>query len=151
MAQIHEYPVTVEWQGGRDGGGRFVAGNSGSSLPLSVGPEYGGPGAGTNPEELLTAAVASCYSITFGIIAANRKIPLAGIVTEALGEVEQSGMQFTYRSVVIRPRITLEASATDEQAQLAEEMAHKADLYCIITNSLRGKVDIKVEPQILRG
>jgi len=60
-------------------------------------------------------------------------------------------MQFTYRSVVIRPRITLEASATDEQAQLAEEMAHKADLYCIITNSLRGKVDIKVEPQILRG
>lgn len=151
MAQIHEYPVTVEWRGGRDGTGKAVAGNSGTELPLSVGPEYGGPGAGTNPEELLTAAIASCYSITFGIIAANRKIPLADIVTEALGEVEQAGMQFTYRSVTIRARITLEPSASDEEVQLAEEMAHKADLYCIITNSVRGKVDIKVEPQIVRG
>ncbi len=34
---------------------------------------------------------------------------------------------------------------------MAQEMAHKADLYCIITNAVRGKVEISVEPTVVRG
>lgn len=149
MAQIHEYPVTVEWQGARDGSGTISA--VGLNVPLAVPPEFGGPGGGANPEELLTTAIASCYSITFGIIAGTRKLPFLGMETKAVGHVEQNGASFVYTHVVVRPTIRLAADATEEQEKLAHDMAHKADLYCIITNAVRDKVKIEIEPTILKG
>ncbi|HZH97858.1 MAG TPA: OsmC family protein [Fimbriimonadaceae bacterium] len=150
MSSVHEYPVTVDWIGGRGGSGVAQAGRSGVTFPLSVPPEFQGPGEGTNPEEILTTAIAACYSITFGIIAGNRKLPFTNIETKATGMVEQAGAQFTYTRVVLRPKITLESGATDDHVKMAEDMAHKADLYCIITNSVRDKVKIDIEPEIVR-
>jgi peroxiredoxin-like protein len=124
---------------------------SGVSAPLSVPAEFGGRGAGTNPEELLASAIAGCYSITFGIIAATRRLPFLGIETKAVGHVEQNGASFTYTHVVVRPTIRLQADATEDQEKLALDMAHKADLYCIITNAVRDKVRIEIEPTIVRG
>ena len=147
----HQYPVAVKWNGGREGGGTVSAEHSGITNNIAVGKEFQGTGNGTNPEELLASAVAACYTITFGIIAQNRKIPVTNIETQATGEVEQNGAQFTYTSVTIRPTITLESGATDDQAKMAEDMAHKADLYCIITNAVRDKVKISVEPNIVRS
>lgn len=151
MAKMHEYPVTVKWQGGRTGSGTVGGDRSGTSENLSVPEEFGGPGNGTNPEELLAKAVAGCYSITFGIISEARKLPLVSIVSNAVGEVEENGPQFTYKSITVRPTITLAADATDEHVTMAEQMAHKADLYCIITNAVRDKVAINIEPTIIRG
>jgi len=151
MAQTHEYPVTVAWTGGREGGGRGKAERSGTEFPLSVPPEFQGAGDGTNPEELLTSAITGCYTITFGIIAQNRKLPVAKVETVAVGEVEQEGAQLTYKAITLRPTITLEADATDDQVKMAEDMAHKADAYCIVTNAVRGKVEIKVEPTVVRA
>lgn len=151
MAEVHTYPVVVDWTGGREGSGTIKAERSGVTNPLSVPPEFQGPGNGTNPEELLTSAIAGCYTITFGIIAGNRKLPVASVHTEAIGEVEQAGAQFTYKHVTIKPSIRLEAGATEEHVKMAEDMAHKADAYCIVTNAVRGKVEITVEPQITVG
>jgi peroxiredoxin-like protein len=152
MSKLHDYPVTVNWSGGRDGHGSVQGDRSGIGSPLCVPPEFGGTGGpGTNPEELLASSVAACYSITFGIIAANRRIPLVGLVTQAVGEVEENGPQFTYKKVTIRPTVTLSADATEEHVKIAEEMAHKADAYCIITNAVRGSVAIVVEPTVVRG
>jgi peroxiredoxin-like protein len=151
MADVHEYPVSVDWKGGRDGSGVLKAERSGVTNPLSVPPEFQGLGEGTNPEELLTSAIAGCYTITFGIIAANRKLPVTSVHTDAVGEVEQAGAQFTYRAVTIRPQIKLEAGATEEQLKMAEDMAHKADAYCIVTNAVRDRVAIKVNPVITVG
>ena len=151
MSQIHPYRVSVEWSGGRDGAGKVKGEGSGLELPLGAPTEFGGTGVGTNPEELLASAVAACYTITFGIISANRKLPVTSIRATAVGEVEQSGMQFTYKSLTIKPEITLASAATDDDLKAAEDMAHKADLYCIITNAVRDKVSITVEPQIVRA
>ena len=151
MATVHDYPVTVTWSGGRDGTGTLNLPVGQQSATIAVPTEFQGTGNGTNPEELLAGAVCACYSITFGIIAANRKLPYTHIETTATGEVEQVGMQFNYRKITIRPKITLSADATDEQFAIAEDLAHKADLYCIITNAVRGKVEIAVEPTVTRG
>jgi peroxiredoxin-like protein len=150
MSNVHDYPVTVSWQGGRGGAGTITADRSGSSQTLGVPPEFQGTGVGTNPEELLAAAIASCYSITFGIIAENRKLPVVSIETKATGHVAQNGANFVYTDVVIAPEIRLTADATDDQVKMAEDMAHKADLYCIITNAVRDKVKIEVTPTIVR-
>lgn len=151
MAKMHEYPVSVAWEGGRGGSGKATGEGSGSTVGLAVGAEFGGTGNGSNPEELLAMAVASCYSITFGIIAENRKLPVKDLKVEALGEVEENGPQFTYKKIVIRSKITLAAGSDDSQVKMAEDMAHKADNYCIITNAVRGKVEIEVQPQIVVG
>jgi peroxiredoxin-like protein len=148
---MHDYPITVEWTGGKEGKGRVAAGHSGASYDIAVPPEYQGTGAGTNPEELLTSAITSCYSITFGIIAANRKVPVTGLRVEATGQVEQNGPSLKYSNITIRPYITLSADATDEQFKLAEDMAHKADSYCLVTNAVRNSVQISVEPEVTRG
>jgi len=152
MSKTHEYPVTLQWKGGRDGSGKVSADRSGVEIPLTVPPEFGGSdGGGTNPEELLTASLTACYSITFGIIASNRKLPFLGLDVKAVGEVDENGPQFAYKRITVKPTIRLEADATDEQMKIAEDMAHKADAYCIITNAVRDKVQITVEPTVVRG
>lgn len=100
---------------------------------------------------MLSAAIAACYSITFGIIAGTRKLPLVNMETQAIGHVEQNGASFVFTHIVVRPIITLSADTTPEQEQLAHEMAHKADLYCIITNAVRDKVRIEIEPTIVKA
>lgn len=151
MAHVHEYPVTVQWSGGREGSGSVTADKSGVANPLGVPAEFQGTGTGTNPEELLASAVAGCYSITFGIIAANQKLPVTNLEVKAVGEVEQSGASFTYKKITIRPQITVAADATDEQIAKINDMSHKADAYCIITNAVRGKVEIAVEQEIIQS
>jgi peroxiredoxin-like protein len=151
MAKIHEYPISLTWNGGRDGSGKVTADRTGVSVPITVPPEFGGSeSGGTNPEELLAASITACYSITFGIIAANRKLPVVSMDVKSVGLVEENGPQFTYKAMTIRPTITLAAEATDDQIKIAEDMAHKADLYCIITNAVRGKVEITVEPTLVQ-
>jgi len=150
MAQVHEYPVTVDWYGGRDGSGEVIAQRSGVQVPLSVPPEFQGPGEGSNPEELFTSAIVSCYTITLGIVTANRKIPVRHIQVSASGEATQNGAQIVYTRVVIRPTIFLEPSATDDHVRLALEMAHKADSYCIVTNAVRDKVSVEIKPSVQR-
>lgn len=148
---MHEYPVSVQWTGGRDGSGSVDSQNSSTKIDVAVPPEFQGPGGGACPEELLTSAVAACYTMTFGIIAQNRKIPVQSVAVDAVGEVEQAGAQFTFKKITIKPTIVLASDATDEQLKIAEDMSHKADLYCIITNAVRGKVEIAVESSVSKG
>lgn len=151
MATNHEYPVTVTWTGGRDGNGAAGAGNSGTTFDLAVPPEFQGPGGATNPEELLTSAISACYTITLGIITANRKLPVQNIEVSATGNVEQNGASFVYTAITVRPKITLNSDATDDQVASAEDLAHKADAYCIVTNAVRGKVNVTIEPTVARA
>ena len=45
--------------------------------------ELGGPGDGTNPEELLAAALANCYTSTLTALARSRAIDLVSVETKA--------------------------------------------------------------------
>jgi peroxiredoxin-like protein len=150
-SQLHEYPVSVNWSGGREGRGDVTPGHSGERIEIAVPPEFQGPGGATNPEELLTSAITGCYSITFGIIAANRKLPIQNVHVDAVGQVEQQGANFTYKQITIRPQITVAPEATDEQIAMTQEFAIKADSYCIVTNAVRGKVEVHVEPTVTRA
>jgi peroxiredoxin-like protein len=148
---VHEYPVSVSWLGGRDGSGKASLANSSTSIPLAVPPEFQGPGGATNPEELLTSAITGCYSITLGIVLANRKLPILSIEVEAVGRVNQQGANFTYTEIDLKPVIRLADTATEDQLKAAEDLAHKADNYCIVTNAVRAKVAVSIVPTVLRG
>jgi peroxiredoxin-like protein len=99
----------------------------------------------------MTSAIAGCYSITYGIVVANRRLPIVGFEAKAEGVVEQNGAAFKYREIVIRPSITLAPDATDDQLKIAEDMAHKCDAYCIVTNAVRASVNVTIEPTVVRA
>lgn len=144
----HHYPVNVEWKGSREGHGTLEAEISQTKVSLAVGKEFQGTGEGTNPEELLTSAVAACYSITFGILASNRKLPVDSFELKAVGEVEQNGNSLVFTALVLKPKIVLSEGADEAAYKLAEDLALKAESYCIISNAIRDKVAVSVEPDI---
>lgn len=148
VATLHQYPVTVAWSGGRDGHGRLTSGRSGFATDLGAAEEFGGPGRDANPEELLTGAVASCYAMTFAIVAAHKKLPVARVEVEAKGEVEQAGATFTFRAISLVPHIALAPGATPEQVEQTRALAKRADAYCIVTQTLRDRVQVTVEPDV---
>jgi osmotically inducible protein OsmC len=75
-----EAEATVSWAGW----GGEVTGGSGKLHALTATQvELGGPGQATNPEELLAAALANCYTSTITAHARARKIDLAHIETTA--------------------------------------------------------------------
>src|SRR6185369_17412907 len=75
-----EASARVMWAGW----GGEVSGNSGMlNAPTATQVELGGPGEATNPEELLAAALANCYTSTLTAHARARKIDLGHIETNA--------------------------------------------------------------------
>lgn len=148
----HRYPVTVAWSGGRSGTGTVSPQRSGLTVPIAAPPEFGGgpDGGNTSPEELLAAAVAACYNITFGVVAEHRHLPVESVETTAVGEVDQLGSRFTYARLSVKPLIRVRDGATDEEVAKVLELAKKADLYCLVTNAVRDKVQVTVEPEVAR-
>src|SRR5215510_14416252 len=75
-----EAEATVSWTGWSG----EVHGASGKlSAPTATQVELGGPGQATNPEELLAAALANCYTSTITAHARASKIDLAQVETKA--------------------------------------------------------------------
>ena len=75
-----EAEATISWSGW----GGTVEGASGRlHAPTATQVELGGPGQATNPEELLAAALANCYTSTITAHARAKKIDLASLETRA--------------------------------------------------------------------
>lgn len=145
--ETHEFHLRSTWTGGSEGAG--TAALQGGAAEFGVPAELGGAPGRTSPEELLLAAVASCYSITFGILAERRKLAFAGLDTELTGTVErQLGGTLKYVAIRIVARIALETD-DDAQKQTALDLAHKAEQYCLISNAVRGSVQLTVAPEIV--
>ena len=144
---IHTFEVRSTWQGTRQGTGVLsgAAGNSEFAIPANL---AGAGGARTNPEELLLSAVASCYSITLSLIAEKRRLPLTKVDVTASGQVERmanGGLKFI--SITLRPTLLL-AGADEAQQSAALQAANRAEQHCVISNAIRGNVEVHVEPTL---
>lgn len=143
----HTFTLHSVWNGDSDGDGMITT-PRGTSLPYGVPEQLGGKPGRSNPEEMLTAAVVSCYSITLAILAEKRRLPLERIVVDAEGEIErQPNRILKFSAVRLHTKLFL-ADASQEQKQLALECAHKAEEYCMISCALRGNVTVSVEAEV---
>jgi len=66
------FSVSGTWQGDRNGIGN-IRSEGGLDIGVSVPKEFDGPGAGSNPEELLISAANNCYMITLAAMLATEK------------------------------------------------------------------------------
>jgi peroxiredoxin-like protein len=133
------------WHGDRLGEGNIEA--EGLNTAVSLPKEMGGPGVGTNPEELLIAAATNCYMITLAAILSRRNIPYEKFEVKSVGRESSDGKRLKFEQIVHKPVIVLKSSDPELQSQV-EELTHRAEKACFISQTLKGNVDIAVEPDV---
>ncbi|MBW8348755.1 OsmC family protein, partial [Bacillus sp. IITD106] len=140
---LHSFLLKADWPGGRNSVGTIAAGNL--KTEVSIPPEMDGPGVGTNPDEMLLGAAATCYIITLAAMLERASIPVSNLTMESEGIVEVEKGIITYKTIIHRPTVIL---ADYEQIKLAQKLAEKAEKSCMISRALKGNVEIKLEADI---
>lgn len=144
----HEFRLTADWNGGRNAEGRISAGNL--DTVISIPKEMGGPGVGTNPDEMLIGAAATCYIITLAAMLERRRIPVEKLSLESIGVVSENKGRLKFESITHKPHLTLGAGVTVEQVEEAEALTETAERSCMISNALRGNVALSVTARVDR-
>ena len=128
------------WEGGLQGGkGSYKAESGSVGGSYSFGTRFG-DSSGSNPEELLAAAHAACFSM-----ALSGQIEKAGgtpqrVNTQAACTVEKVGPGFKITSMELRTR----AKVSGIDAARFQEAAQAAKTGCPVSQALAG-VDIKLD------
>ena len=145
----HIFHTSTVWTGDSDGDG--VMRSDQISFEYGRPAQLGGKPGRTNPEMLLTQSVAACYAITFAILLERKRLPVMRFEVEAEGEiVRQPDKTLKYAAIRLKPIIDLNG-ADEATVKSVLDAAHRTEKYCLISNALRGNVEISVDPQINCG
>ena len=105
--------------------------------------DFDGPGDAWSPEQLLLAAVQSCFLLTFRAVAKASRLEFASLSVEAEGVVDRVNGVTRFTEIVLRPRVALPAGADWVRVKGALEKAERA---CLVSASL--DTPIRLEPEI---
>jgi osmotically inducible protein OsmC len=134
----------AEWQGDlKTGAGTFTAGESISGQYSFRSRFEDGPGA--NPEQLIAAAHAACFSMALSAALADAGTPVESVKTNAV---------VTLRSVEGAPTITAIALTTVGRVPGIDEAAFRtaakgAKEGCIVSRALAGVPEITLEASLV--
>lgn len=142
----HHFHLMATWPGLRNDVGEISVGNL--VTKVSIPPEMDGPGVGTNPDEMLLGAAATCYIITLAAMMERSKLEKVSLTMESEGIVDVTNGVITYKKIIHRPRVILKADASEREVQLAQKLAEKAESSCMISRAIKGNVEIKLEANI---
>ena len=139
--------MDLKWNNGRNGSG--ILQTSKLKTEISIPQEMGGPGVGTNPDEMLLGAAATCYLITFATLLENAKIQIEDLTLEAEGIVDVTNGVFTYEKILYNPSVLIGNLSKREEERILR-IAKKAEQTCMISKALKGNVRIEVFMNIER-
>lgn len=134
----------ARWEGGLpDGEGRYKADSGAFEAEYSFGSRFK-EAPGTNPEELLAAAHASCLSMAIAGRLTERGSPPDLIETRAYCTLEESedGFAITGMRLVVRGRVR--GIENEEFAELAEG----AKASCPISKALAESVELELDARL---
>jgi organic hydroperoxide reductase OsmC/OhrA len=116
-------------------------------LEAATPPEFRGgtPGMWT-PEDLLVAAVASCYAVTLESIAEHREVPLSQVEVRGAGHVTRRA-EGRIGFVVIELAVDVTVAAGFEEQ--AERAAHSAKQACLIAHALEIPIELELQVRTL--
>jgi peroxiredoxin-like protein len=145
----HRFHLHANWPGLRNDVGEIEAGNL--KAKVSIPPEMDGPGVGTNPDEMLLGAAATCYIITLAAMMERSKLQKENLTMESEGIVDVTRGVITYKKIIHRPLIILNHHATEKDIELAHTLAKKAESSCMISRAIQGNVEIELHASVIRG
>ena len=133
------------WEGGLTSGkGSFKVESGGIGGNYSFSSRFE-EGAGSNPEELLAAAHAACFSMALSGQMEKNGTPPTRVDTTAVCTVEKAGAGFR----ITRMRLTTRVAAPNVDAAKLQELAKAAAEGCPVSQALKGNVQIDVDASLV--
>jgi Ohr subfamily peroxiredoxin len=130
--ELYKAEATVT--GGRDGHGTTSDGLL--DLDLKVPVAMGGPGGGTNPEQLFAIGYAACFQSAMGVVSRRRKLDTsASTITAAVTIGTISGGSFGLA-------VALKVALPGIEPGTAREILEEADVVCPYSNATRGNIEV---------
>src|SRR4029079_6117646 len=130
--------ASAVWKGGLKGGtGTFKAASGNITGNYSFSSRFE-EGAGSNPEELLAAAHAACFSMALSAQLEGNGTPAQRVETKAVCTVEKAGAGFKITTM----KLTTRATAPGVEAAKFQELAAAARDGCPVSQALKGNVNI---------
>ncbi|ALM54701.1 OsmC family protein [Halomonas huangheensis] len=131
--------ASAQWKGGLKTGKGVVstASDALNDVPYDFKQRFEGQ-AGTNPEELIGAAHASCFSMALSMILGESKLEAESIDTEAQVSLEEVDGGFA----ITRIHLTTRASIPGADDAAFQEAAAKAKAGCPISKLFNAEISL---------
>jgi lipoyl-dependent peroxiredoxin len=130
----------ARWQGaGRDGTGALST-DSGvlNDTPYSYRTRFESQ-PGTNPEELIAAAHAGCFTMALAFQLQAAGFTATELSTEAAVSLDQDGAGFT----ITKSALTLHAKIPGIDRAKFDELAHEAELNCPVSKLMKAQITLE--------
>lgn len=137
--------ATAMWEGGLKGGKGSFKGESGA-----IGGQYNfssrfESGTGSNPEELLAAAEAACFSMALAAGLEKAGTPATRVETSAACTVEAVPGGFG----ITKMKLNVQATVPKIDKMKFEQIANETKEGCPVSKALKGNVDISLEARLV--
>ena len=143
MSQKFIFKTAIKWT--EDKKGRVdTAGKP--TIEVSTPPEFRGHSGYWSPEDLFLASINSCIMTTFLYFAEKASLSFVSYESESEGEVTFHEGKLVFSEVTVRPHIRVKS---DSEKEKAEELIEKSEDYCLISSSLKVKVTLLPEIEII--
>jgi len=137
--------ASAVWEGGLQGGKGTFSGESGAiGGNYSFGSRFQNA-AGSNPEELLAAAHAACFSMALGAQLEKNGTPPARVETNAACTVEKVGDGFKITTM----KLTTRASVPNVDPSKFQELAAAAKDGCPVSQALKGNLKVELDAALV--
>ncbi len=136
--------ASAVWEGGLKDGHGTISTESGvlSATPYSFARRFEGE-KGTNPEELVGAAHASCFSMALSAMLGEEGLTPAKIETTSTVTLDKDGGGFTVTAVHLDVQVSMPGA---DQSKF-DEVAQKAKEGCPISKLLNAKITMDARLQ----
>ena len=132
--------ASAVWEGGLKGGKGNYKGESGIGGAYSFGSRFEQAG-GSNPEELLAAAEAACFSMALAAGLEKNGTPATRVETRAACTIDKVGEGFKITTIELVTRATvprIDSAAFQKIADAAKEG-------CPVSGALKGNVKLELD------
>ena len=137
--------ATAQWQGGLKGGTGSFKGQTGLGGSYSFGSRFA-DAAGSNPEELLAAAEAACFSMALSGGLEKEGFAPTSIDTSAACTIEKVGEGFKITTM----NLTVKAVVPGIEDAKFQAIAAATKEACPVSAALKGNVQIGLEATLSR-
>ncbi|MCH2182047.1 MAG: OsmC family protein [Mariniblastus sp.] len=133
----HDYQATATAQ---TAGNVLLAVPHAAEITSDAPSEFGGPGDQWSPEDLLVAAVADCFVLSFRAIASMSKYEWTDLRCEVSGVLDKVDRDIQFTRFQLNVTLVIPA---DSDTERAERLLAKAESTCFITNSLKAETHLE--------
>ena len=131
METTHKYHTLAWWTSGQTGLAK--SDSAPNAIHFSAPPEFGGLEGRWTPEDLLLAAVASCFATTFRVIAGYSKFEYTDLQVEVEGTLSKAESGYAFSEIILRPTVTIH---DEENRDRALKLLEKTKAACLVSKAL---------------